>query len=497
MNRMLLLLLLLVTSGIRAQDIIAPPRANGFTKPTTYDEITSFISSLDKNSGLVSTEIIARSVVGRNLYAVKFSSSGFGNDPSKTRILIFAQQHGNEQSGKEGALLLIADLLRPENRYLFRKLDIAVIPQMNPDGSEGNRRRNGDTMDLNRNHLILTEPETIGLHHFFDRYLFDVTVDVHEYFPYGETWKKYGYRNNTDLLLGTTTNSNVSVKIRELSNREYIPFMNKYLPAHGVSDFIYSPGGPPEEDYIRHSTFDINDGRQSFGIQNTLSFIHEGLNGTDGFSDNLRHRAESQMYGMRGLIEFSYLNSSRIRKLVDAERKKMISDKTAEIAIQSEHLRTGKKLNLPLLSLSTGRDTIVIVNDYRPVVGSVYDVSKPSGYLIPTKYKEIKSWIDRHGFLNQTYLPEKGDIIERYEITTIDSIDFEGDKVVNPSCNITQMTALPDPEDYIYLPTAQLKGDMIVIALEPKSMLGLVTYREFAHLLSPSAPFPILRIIRK
>ena len=73
---------------------------------------------------------------------------------------------------------------------------------MNPDGAEVNKRRNGNGDELNRNHLILTEPETIALHKLFDKYLFEVTLDVHEYFPYGETWQKYGYRSNTDELLG-------------------------------------------------------------------------------------------------------------------------------------------------------------------------------------------------------------------------------------------------------------------------------------------------------
>jgi murein tripeptide amidase MpaA len=62
-------------------------------------------------------------------------------------------------------------------------MDIAIVPQMNPDGSEQNQRRNGNNADLNRNHLILTEPETMALHRFFDNYLFEVTMDIHEYFP--------------------------------------------------------------------------------------------------------------------------------------------------------------------------------------------------------------------------------------------------------------------------------------------------------------------------
>ena len=48
--------------------------------------------------------------------------------------------------------------------------------------------------------------------------------------------------------------------------------------------------------------------------------------------------------------------------------------------------------------------------------------------------------------------------------------------------------------DYIFIPTNQLKNNMIVIALEPKSELGLVTYKQFEHLLKKGEPFPILRV---
>ena len=236
-------------SSLRAQTTVTPLEKNNYQKVTSYDELTAFVKDLDESS-------------------------------------------------------------KPENKYLFDKIDFAIIPQMNPDGSEINQRRNGNTMDLNRNHMILTEPETQALHKFFDKYLFEVNMDIHEYSPYGGEWEKYGYRRNADETLGVNTNPNVSEKIRNFSNKEVFPFWSKYLVGNKFSTAIYAPGGPPEIDYIRHSTFDVNDGRQSFGIQNTLSFIQEGLNGEDDFVSNIRHRAEGQMTGMHGILEFVYLHKA-------------------------------------------------------------------------------------------------------------------------------------------------------------------------------------------
>ena len=481
-----------------AQNLLTPAQKNSYQKVTSCDELAAFVKQLDKSSDILTVEEIGKSVEGRSIFALKFSSTRFGEDKSKVKVLFFAQQHGNEQSGKEGALLLAAELVKPENRYLFDKIDFVLIPQVNPDGSEANKRRNGNNMDLNRNHLILTEPETQALHRFFDTYLFEVNMDVHEYSPYGGEWEEYGYRKNADVTMGATTNPNVSEAIRTYSNKEVVPYILKSLSINNFSSSVYCPGGPPEIDYIRHSTFDINDGRQSFGIQNTLSFIQEGMNGTDTYIENLKHRAEGQKYGMRTLLDYVYEHKNKIKKMVAASRKALISGKSnAEVSIQSDHAGNGQKLTLQLFSYSTLKDTTVIVSDYRPVVKSVYDVTKPAGYLIPKANKELVEWVGKHDFVTADFNSKMAHKIEQYFIRGIDSIDFERDIIVNPTIETTNFSGEIDASGYIYIPTNQLKGNLIVLALEPKSMLGLVTYSQFAHLLKSGEVFPVLRVMGK
>lgn len=492
-----LIILTLVTQGF-SQQISTPLVKNNYLKVTSYEELTAFVKELDEKSDLLEIETIGQSVKGRNLYALKFSASEFGKDKSKLKVLFFAQQHGNEQSGKEGALNLALNLLKPENRYLFDKIDLVLIPQVNPDGSEENKRRNGNDADLNRNHLILTEPETQALHRFFDKYLFEVTMDVHEYSPYSEEWEKYGYRKNADVTLGTTTNPNVAEEIREYSNSEVLPYLLKSLSINNFSSFVYCPGGPPEVDYIRHSTYDINDGRQSLGIQNTLSFIQEGMNGTDMLLENIKHRSEGQMQGMLAMLEFVSLHKSEIKKAVSSSRKKLAAGKlNPTVAIQSEHISNGKKLTLPLYSYATHTDTVVIVQDYRPVVKSVYDVVKPVGYLVPKQANELLEWASKQALTVKEFQTSKGWKIEQYTIRGLDSIDFERDIIVNPIVESKEFMVEFVSSDFVFIPTNQLKGNLIVLALEPKSELGLVTYKQYAHLLKAVETFPVLRVMKK
>ncbi|MCX8010169.1 MAG: M14 family zinc carboxypeptidase, partial [Ignavibacteria bacterium] len=121
-----------------------PLEKSNYTKLTSYAQLTEYIYELDKSSDLLRVEVLGKSIENRNVYVLKFSNTEFGKDNHKIKLLIFAQQHGNEQSGKEASLLLAKELMKSENQYLFDRIDLALIPQMNPDGSEKNKRRNGN-----------------------------------------------------------------------------------------------------------------------------------------------------------------------------------------------------------------------------------------------------------------------------------------------------------------------------------------------------------------
>jgi hypothetical protein len=323
----------------------------------------------------------------------------------------------------------------------------------------------------------------------------EATMDVHEYNPYSENWIKYGYIKNYNVQIGTTTNPNVSALIRKYSNQQYLPFIENYLVNHGYTFQNYILGGPPEQELMRHSTYDINDGRQGFGILNSFSFIQEGLNGRDSI-DNIERRAEGQATGMLGFLEFVYFNKDKIINLLKEERNKLISGtESKEVAIQLDHFNNGRLLNLNLFSLYSESDSMILVNDYRPVVNPLLKVKRPAGYLLPKKLIGILDWTARHNIILGSYETSEGERIEQYYITSIDSMNFEGDMVVNPMLEVTDVTDIINPEEFYFVNVDQLQSNVIIIALEPKSILGLVTYKNYAHILKQGEYYPILRVV--
>jgi len=85
---------------------------------------------------------IGTTVQGREISVVRISSSPqFGEDASKLRILLFAQQHGDEPTGKEALTMLLAQCASGGLRTILERCDLLIVPQMNPDGAELGQRR--------------------------------------------------------------------------------------------------------------------------------------------------------------------------------------------------------------------------------------------------------------------------------------------------------------------------------------------------------------------
>jgi hypothetical protein len=67
---------------------------------------------------------------------------------------------------------------------------------------------------------------------------------------------------------------------------------------------------------------------------------------------------------------------------------------------------------------------------------------------------------------------------------------------IDPRVILREVTEKPRLKDYIFIPISQVKGNMIVVALEPRSMCGLSTYSRFEYLWRDRQVFPVMRVER-
>ncbi|MGI4790416.1 MAG: M14 family zinc carboxypeptidase [Janthinobacterium lividum] len=174
-----LALLTFAGSSSRAEkNLVRPP---GTTRYGAMVHLLTTLRDYDQaHENRMTLASIGSSVRGRNLWMVTL-----GSGPK--RIFYLCRQHGHEPASTEGALAFISELVKadpdtPMAGYL-KSATIYIVLMANPDGSEAFLRHNARDVDLNRDWLKRTQPETRALYLEISNLHPDLMTDQHELYP--------------------------------------------------------------------------------------------------------------------------------------------------------------------------------------------------------------------------------------------------------------------------------------------------------------------------
>ena len=120
-------------------------------------------------------EIIGKSVLGKPIYKY---SIGTG----KTRIFMWSQMHGNESTTTK-ALFDFFNVINSQEEIgvkLLQEFTFCFLPMVNPDGAELYTRENANKVDLNRDSLDLSQPESQLLSKTFEDFKPDFCYNLHD-----------------------------------------------------------------------------------------------------------------------------------------------------------------------------------------------------------------------------------------------------------------------------------------------------------------------------
>ncbi len=472
-----------------------PLEANGFERLTSHSELVSFLESLAESSDRISVHTLGSSVEGRRIPYLKVSTGPFGADREHRLVaLLFAQQHGNEPSGKEAMLALARDLAVGEYDEPLRSVDLLMVPQVNPDGAERHERQNALGQDLNRSHLILDAPEVGLLRELFHRWNPEVTVDLHEYSPWSGSWLERGWLRLFDEQIGLPTNLNTRPAVRRLAEEGFLSFAVDFLEERGFTAHNYLIGTP---EGIRYSTTNVNDGRQGFAILNSLSFIYEGRRGRTPAED-IERRARGQHLAMEALLRFLAFHHEEVLGTVRSARREVTDGKVEEIVLTMSRESSGGSLRIPVEEVRrdgeswiVGDTVVAEIEEYRPLVAPRRTIPLPRAYVIPASHPGLQDLLARHG-VSATELEEGEELrAQRIVVEGFVTETLEG-TVTLPEVHTEEILFRARPGD-LMIPTAQPAGLLVATALDPESMHSLYQYDAFRDLLEPG-PFPVLRV---
>lgn len=485
-----LLLFLLLAASTKAQErFVAPVERSGYTRVTSHDTLRAFLEAIG-STAFVRVEPLTTSRTGRRLSVVKISTSKtFGLDKRKLCVMLFAQQHGDEHTGKEALSMLLARFASGDLKDILQNLDLLIVPQMNPDGGELYQRRTSDSIDLNRNHLLLTSPETRALHDLFYQWMPHVTLDLHEYGTLSRSWSDSGFIRIADAQLGMLTNANTPREIRDLQHNGMFPYIASRMRSQGYFYNEYIVGSP--SDRVRHSTTEINDGRQSFGVLGTVSFIQEGIKWRTR-EERLQRRVQAHVTAVEALLEYCSQHAQSILQLVQKERARLLTIAGQPVVLRMDHVQGAGALRIPVRLLKGERDTTWLVKPYFGEVRPQKSTLLPEKYLIERKDSAIVELLRRHHINIQAITREAEMNVSAFFTDSVARANIEEEAQPLVSVTRHQIKKTFKAGDYI-ISTHQPQSLLMAIILEPESMWGLTKYEQFAYLLKPGQ-YPVFRL---
>ena len=525
-----------VVSVWAAPALTTPAEAKRFSTYTTYDEVLAFLSALAAADPRIRVGVAGHTLEGasqgargRDFVCCRVASSPVPGAPRrKLRVMVTASQHGDEQSGVEAVLRLLRDVSAGRTNDLLRELELLVFPTANPWGTDRNRRENEQGLDLNRDHIKLEAPQTESMHRIFASWLPEVTYDLHE--------KGFDYYQ---VNVGTVTNLNIHPEIAAFSRRLILPAMEKQLIERSLTfhEYIiqsYSgdvsaagvllPDPGKREDLYRWSTTDINDGRNSYGIFGTFSFIQEIASRGDlaSYGERVGHQFE----GLLAFLRTTAANAAAIQAIVSASRERLAQPAAGQgdVILRMEYVRDPAAPTLRIMRLSaepealgTARRDIAkgeavtsadlqaadgkrqarekVLSAWYPRVEARLVRSRPAGYLIPADRAAVADLLVSLGV--QVSIVDRGPTAAAQAYRLV-AVTPAGADYLAPSA--IQVEALPVSAGArngdFFVSTSQPAAALIALLLEPESEFGLVRYGKFKLDPRPGILHPILRLER-
>ena len=467
-----------------------PADHRAMRRSVTYEQMSAFLDAVAKPGFITITEE-ARSTEGRKVYLVRLNRGGA---KARFKVFYYAQQHGDEVAGKDALLTLIRDIAaRPT--LLPEDVDLYVMPMLNPDGAEAHQRFNGAGADLNRDHLLLAQPETRALHRVARRIRPHLAVDSHEFGRDGEAFAAKGWEAWPVITMDGCNHPLIPDYLKAAA-LEAVTTAAPLQARAGHAYQRYTVGGPPPDEEIRPSTSEVDDGRNSLGTLGALSFIIEA---------GVRHRSADPSADLSERVDgyrllYRHLLGDRpwrdrVRKLAERARREplppFIATNTfwANVggkprAVKVRDLKTGRTLEVPTANAMT--DLVVKGSVRTPRAYAIE--AKVAARFIPVLEAQGLSW--------ETLAAPRRARIERVQLLRLEE-PYDDLYQRYKDRQIVERRPASDqdlPAGTLIVPLDQDLARRAIQVLEPCLLYGLYGYPGFRELAQPGTPLPVSRV---
>lgn len=440
---------------------------------TNQQAMADFLAALVKDQPTAKLGTIGKSQQGRDIPVLYLTAEGLADAVSIRKlgrpiVWLIGQQHGNEPAGGEAMLALASALAKGELAAILAKVSVVIVPRANVDGAAADRRVLASGADPNRDHLLLSQPETRAIHKAMLALPPDVVFDHHEFSVAWRWLDKFGGLQRADVMILEATNPAIPGALTDIERGLYRPAIEAAIRAHGLlpHDYVTTAVDPADKRAALGGTAP-GIARNTFGLRGSVSYLIETRGVGIGLQDYQRRVATHYLLAKAVLETTARDPDGLLRRL--AEARKAATDDRADLVIS--HTEGEHEIELPLIDPQSGEDRptrmrLIDSRDIHPV-----DVrARPRAYLVVRGGEEVGDKLQLNAVKSCVVGATASVEVEAYDVTRI--AGKTNRESINPDQAVkvrVRPKTIDVPAGSLFVPMAQPAAGIAAAALEPDS----------------------------
>lgn len=460
---------------LAAQQAAAPrtgAEQASFERHTSHDELMQFLHDVQARTDRMRIQTLTTTDEGRAMPLVMLgapptATPGTAFFSGKPLVFITGNVHGVERAGREGTLQLIRALTLGEHQALLDRVNVLIVPTLNPDGAERRTRTNSMSYDMNRDFIVAETPEiTAIVEKVLTEWWPDVYVDVHNggAYPYNLTYQ-------------ATLHPSADQELVSFARGPLFEAVKTHLEQQDMRLYWYS--GPRRNDetgeWAWYTTPPWARKQHSYGgLQNMITLLYE-IPGRW----TLGQQADNAREGMIGLIAFVADNADRVRSTVVEARRRTLQSPAAEVVVDVEE--SAYPQPEPFYVMQDGQEQLVTGLN-RTLFVATRTRPAPQAYAFDGNLHDIAELLRRHAIEVERLTAETSLPIEQFRL---DSIAWETEPYQNHLNATAAVTTVPTtlalPEGTYLVRMRQNAARLISELFEPDTDDSLVLWNFLDH----------------
>jgi hypothetical protein len=475
--------------------IKTPLEQNGFQRYSSSEEIVHYLQTLASAAGqFARLDCIGHSAQGREilvLYCGDDSNNQRANR-QKLRVMLAGSQHGaSEAAGCEALLHLARAILTGELQQLLEHFGFIMIPNANPDGRERDSSKNGNDVNINRDFVLLSQPESRALDAAVLHYRPAVVLDLHESAMLKrKTLGLEGYLTDFEAQFDVASHPAISQDLQNYAESQLLPTLIAAVETRGLRAQRYIREITSTKQPVTHGDLTMRTFRNKAGLRGALAILLETP--MEPKADphptfrNIAVRTEKQWCCLQALLQV--LQSQQPAILAAVTHAAQLPPQ-GSIALNGSYVPRNES---PVTRINLRRrDTREIESiefaDHRAIAARDF-LRLPNAYIVQAHTGIFADLFERHRIpynkvtepfeaLLESHVFAHGDTPEH----TLRVLDTSRDRAV----------VIPGS---LYVPLLSDTARLLPLLLDPRSSSSVFQYPQFTQLIAAHQPFFIARV---